>query len=181
MRTSAFLSTEAAPYIQGAVLDVGCGAMPYKPLFPECSWRGMDARPVGDFTADMDKHLEVEAYDTVLCTDSLQFSRDPRRAVTNMAAAVKRGGHLVIVAPNCWYEDQISRWRFTVGGLGELVAEAGLEIGYLDGLTGLWDDAASDFANTFGISTALPAQFKGWVARMDRLYPMLTAVVARKP
>ena len=181
MRTSAFLSNEAEQFIVGDVLDVGCGAMPYKRLFPNTSWKGLDARPVGDIVADMDTHLESENYDTVLCTDSLQFSRDPKQAITNMASAVKRGGHLIIAAPNVAAEDQMSRWRFTVGGLGEMVQLAGLEIGYLDGLTGLFEDAASDFANSFGISTALPAQFKGWIAHLDRTYPMLSACIARKP
>jgi hypothetical protein len=35
------------------VLDVGCGAQPYRPMFPACEWTGLDARPVGDIEADM--------------------------------------------------------------------------------------------------------------------------------
>lgn len=182
MRTTAFLTTTAAPYIAGPLLDVGCGSKPYKPMFPEVEWIGLDARPVGDVECDMDDHqgTPVDPYMTVLCTDALQYSRDPKRAVANMASNLEAGGHLIIVAPNVAPEDGIARWRFTVGGLGEMVKLAGLEIVYLDGLTGLFEDAANDFANSFDISSALPAQFRGWIGHLDQTYPMLSAVIAQK-
>lgn len=179
-RTAGFISTDAAPFIIGSVLDAGCGAKPYKRMFPECEWTGLDARPVGDLEADFDTHVEVATRDTVLCTDSLQFSRDPAKAIGNMAVALKPGGHLVISVPNCWHEDRISRWRFTVGGLGEMVTLAGLEILYLDGLGGLFDELADDYQNSFDISATFPPEFRGWVNHLDATYPMLSACIAVK-
>ena len=172
--------------ITGRVLDVGCGAKPYKRMFPECEWTGLDARPVGEVTADMDLDYDLEPeFDTVLCTDALQFSRDPKRAVGNMAYALKSGGHLIITAPNC-AEDDDSRWRFTLGGLGELVHLAGLELIYIgdgraEGFGGLFQALGNDLKNSFEYRAEVPANFDGWTAAMDSKYPMLSCVIARKP
>jgi SAM-dependent methyltransferase len=176
-----FLSTYANEFVKGRVLDVGCGSKPYRRLFPDCEWTGLDARPVGDIEADMDAYVSATHFDTVLCTDALQFSRDPARAVRNMGEDLAHGGFLVLTVPNCWEEDTISRWRVTVGGLGEMVTNAGLEVVYLDGLSGLFAELADDYRNTFDISASLPASFQGWVDHLDHTYPMLSAVIARKP
>lgn len=181
LRTTAFLINEAAPHMRGRVLDVGCGSKPYKPLFHDLEWTGLDARPVAELEADMDDPIGDELYDTVLCTDSLQFSRSPQVAVANMAAALAPGGTLIITAPNVRHEDTISRWRFPLGGISELVNAAGLEIVYLDGLTGLWESEAESLRNSTQYASALPPEFRGWVAYLDKHYPMMSAVIARKP
>jgi len=184
LRTMAWLVNDAPPYMRGDVLDAGAGSAPYKRVFEHNtdSWTTLDARPVADIQHDFDEPIGRDGeYETVLCTDALQFSRRPQLAVSNLAGCLKTGGHLVLSAPNCYYEDQISRWRFTLGGMGELVEQAGLEIVTLEGLTGLMTMEA-EHANMIGeYASAIPASFRGFIGHFDRLYPMITAVIARKP
>lgn len=182
MRTAAWLSGDAHPYIKGNVLDVGAGDAPYKRLFAPLveSWTTLDARPVADVLGDMDDFESEMPFDTVLCTDALQFSRDPRRAVANMADCLAVGGHLILSAPNCWFEDAISRWRFTLGGMGELIESAGLKVVSLDGLTGLFQSEAENCHLIGEYTSQVPATFQGFINSLDRIYPMATAVIAVK-
>ena len=184
MRTTAFLTNEAAPYIQGAVLDVGAGDAPYKRLFAPLveSWTSTDARPVADIEWNLDDPPpeSLGEYDTVICTDTLQFVKAPVQAVWRMAHHLKPGGHLILSVPNCWHEDQTARWRVTIGGLGEMVSDAGLSTVYLDGLTGLFE-MESENAHMIGeYTSSIPATFRGFISAMDRLYPMLSVCIARK-
>jgi SAM-dependent methyltransferase len=181
LRTTAFLISEAAEFVKGDVLDAGSGDAPFKRLFDHSvkSWTTLDARPVADTQQDFDHPFEG-SYDTVVCTDALQFSREPKQALFNLAYVLNKGGHLVITAPNCWHEDQISRWRFPIGGLGELVESAGLDIVYLDGLGGLMTMEA-EAVNMIGeYASNIPASFRGFIGRFDHLYPMMSACIARK-
>lgn len=91
-------------------LEAGCGSVSHIRLPESAHLTGLDISPsqlernknlheriVGDLqTVD----LPAESFDVVVCWDVLEHLREPRAAVTRLAAAVKPGGALVIACPN---------------------------------------------------------------------------------
>lgn len=172
----------ARPYITGRVLDVGCGAKPYKRLFPDCEWVGLDARPVGEIQA-MAEEMPCEdgEYDTVVCTDLLSYVPEPGRVVMECARVVKPGGYVVIAAANTLPEDNEHLWGIGMRGLDFLLSAAELE-----GVHGIAEGALigaewSTLGNYEKYALPIPSDVTGWIDQMNRRYPAISFMVARKP
>ena len=171
---------------RGKVLDVGCGAKPYKRMFPQLAWTGLDIRPVGEVEADFhDIPLDDDSFDTVLCTDALQFAKDPARVFSEMARVLRPGGLLLAVAPGTDVDDSTAIWGFRIQGLTMLASEAGLAVERV---------ARVDFPNGGQISGAMHdyneidkgtytigPEALGWARKMDELMPTMVGVVASNP
>jgi SAM-dependent methyltransferase len=170
--------------IKGRLLDVGCGSKPYKRMFDNVDWVGLDIRPVADIEADFhDIPCEDAEFDTILCTDALQYAKDPALVAREMARVLKPGGTLLVVAPATDIDDGTAFWSFRVEGLKHILAEAGLRVeraarvdfpggGVISGF--LHDMAEVD------VSTTLPGAAKGWAKKMDEMMPTMVAAVATK-
>lgn len=171
-----------AQYITGKVLDVGCGSKPYKHLFPECEWVGLDIRPVGDIQADaMSIPVEDDSFDTVLCIDALQYVLAPQAAMKEMARVVKPGGHVIVAAPDCTREDSESYFSFRVMGLGAMAEMSGLEIVELKAGGRIWEYEFADWATQSVYGIALPQEIQGFIAMLDEeLYPQVAVLIGRK-
>jgi 2-polyprenyl-3-methyl-5-hydroxy-6-metoxy-1,4-benzoquinol methylase len=79
------------------VLDVGCGAKPYEPLFAghASSYVGVD--PVDNPRAELkgpveDLPVEDGTFDVVLCNQVLEHCDDPVKAVTELRRVTAPGG-----------------------------------------------------------------------------------------
>lgn len=123
---------------RGVALDVGCGAQPYRALFPP------DVTYVGIDTADAKAHFGYEMPDTlyyagdvwpiapssvdlVLCTETLEHVSDPPAFLAEAFRCLKPGGRLLLTVPFAarWHFIPYDYWRFTPSGLHKLLTEAG--------------------------------------------------------
>src|SRR5512139_1630315 len=119
MPSAMFLAGPGRQFVRGRVLDAGCGRKPYKRLFPECEWVGLDKRPVGELSADLHEMPEVESdsFDTVVCTEVLHECVSPMTVMKELARVLKPGGFLLVTAPNCFAEDGEAIWGVKVRGM----------------------------------------------------------------
>ena len=96
--------------MQGAVLDVGCGEMPFRGLLPPgCVYTGLDIPQADDF--GMRRHPEIvdfdgrdipfakDTFDHILCTEVLEHAEDPDRLIAEMYRVLRPGGTLVATVP----------------------------------------------------------------------------------
>jgi SAM-dependent methyltransferase len=115
------------------LIDVGCGAKPYRGLgAPVERWVGID---VPD-NAEADLHgiaydlpIDEATADTVLCTQVLEHLEEPARALREFLRVLRPGGHLILAAPQYWslHEEPRDFFRYTSIGLRYLATEAGFE------------------------------------------------------
>jgi SAM-dependent methyltransferase len=183
MRTTLYLQQKAHPHMHGRLLDAGCGSKPYKRLFHELvdEWVGLDARPVGDVLGYIEENnFDDESFDTVLCTNVIQYCPDPQIAVAEMARVLKPGGCLIITAPNTAKDDDSYRYTFTLVGLRELCTRQSLVLVDAGVTNGLFADEFEAFLAHGRYQTQAPKELHGFIQHLDRNYPILSAVIARK-
>jgi len=126
------------PQVSGNVLDVGCGAQPYRMLFLQATtYIGID-------TIDAKVHFGYEIPDTryfkgdqwpvedssvdfVLCTETLEHIEKPEVLLGEAFRCMKTGGTLLLTVPFAarWHFIPYDYWRFTPSGLERLLARAG--------------------------------------------------------
>lgn len=132
---------QAAPVLRGDLLDVGCGNKPYASLLNCSRHVGIDVpssphdQASFDFTYDGTQFpFENETFQSVLCTEVLEHSRQPRRLVSEIARILKPGGHALLAAPMFFHhhEEPYDFQRFTQYGMEELAAQAGLETVWIE-------------------------------------------------
>lgn len=131
------LSTEL-PLLRGRVLDVGCGAQPFRTLLhPSAQYVGID-------TADAKAHFGYEMPDTlyfaggvwpiangsvdaILCTETLEHVPEPREFLAEAARCLRPRGQLILTVPFAarWHYIPYDYWRFTPSGLQRLLDGAG--------------------------------------------------------
>ena len=169
---------------EGRVLDVGCGAKPLKRLFPKLEWVGLDKRPVGDIEADFhDMPLEDASFDTVLCTDALQYAVDPAKVISEMARVLKQGGVLLVVVPNTDNDDGTALWGFRTAGLRHLLeSEETIDVAQVLPVNSSWGGVISGYLKDFTESRnrSLNEELQGWVDDMDRRFPTMVGGAAIK-
>lgn len=118
----------------GTVLDVGCGAQPYRSLlYPADRYIGIDI-------AEAQSHFGYDAPDTnyyagdvwpiadasvdlVLCTETLEHVREPGVFLAEAARVTKQGGGLLLTVPFSarWHFIPHDYWRFTPSSLVDLL------------------------------------------------------------
>ena len=131
------LSTELTT-IKGTVVDVGCGAQPYRSLFrPDVTYIGID-------TIDAKSNFGYEVPDTryyegttwpvdnnsadfVLCTETLEHVSESKSFLAEAARCLAPGGRILITVPFAarWHYIPYDYWRFTPSSLRNLLMEAG--------------------------------------------------------
>jgi SAM-dependent methyltransferase len=118
-------------YVQrpARVLDVGCGRMPYYPIFEAVAsdYVGSDITPgprIRHVCPVEDLDVGDGRYDLVLCTQVIEHVADPDRALAEIARVLRPGGHAFITTHGVWpyhpYPTDYRRW--TQQGLEDLVA-----------------------------------------------------------
>ena len=173
--------------VTGKVLDVGCGNKPYRLLFPECEWVGLDSRPVGEIEADMTEiPAEDESFDTVFCIDALNFTARPFDAMKEMYRVLKPGGHLVLGVRTTAVDDSVyfgihTRWlaaAFSELGLEALTDEENRNVA----LSGLFSRGEADnfWTNHTWLEGTGNLDLERFTAYLDSRYPAITGVCAVK-
>ncbi|HTV20591.1 MAG TPA: class I SAM-dependent methyltransferase [Polyangiaceae bacterium] len=123
---------------RGKVVDVGCGAQPYRSLLsPEVEYIGLDI-------ADAKQHFGYETAGTiyydgkewpaaakgahlVLCTEVLEHMLEPGAFLDEAFDALVPGGQLLLTVPFAarWHFIPHDYWRFTPSSLRHLLEGAG--------------------------------------------------------
>ena len=181
MPMRAFLAANGSEFVKGKVLDVGCGRKPYKRLFPECEWVGLDFRPIGDIEGDAHEiPQDDETYDTVLCSDLLHLCIFPMVVVKECARVLKPGGYLLLSAPNAYAEDGESLWGVHVRALDLCVSQAGLVGVHLETNGKTFTQEWRDHVQFTKSGVPVHPLTEGWLGQMDTRYPVSSIAVARK-
>ena len=177
----AMLSSIAKKNIRGKVLDVRCGAKPYKRFFHECEWVGIDSRPVGDIAGSLeDMPLPDDTFDTVLCLDALSYVFSPMRTVRECYRVLKPGGFFVAAVRNISPDDNEILWKFSQRGLDFLVSSAGFDDIQLLSDGKLIGSEWSSMANFEKYSINMSPDITGWLDMMNDRYHAVSFVMARK-
>jgi SAM-dependent methyltransferase len=113
------------------VLDVGCGDMPYYPLFAEIAseYLGTDVEPGPNvrYVCPLEAlDIPDASFDLVLCTQVLEHVEDPRQSLAEIARVLRPGGFAFVTTHGVWpfHPYPEDRWRWTQQGLEQLVASA---------------------------------------------------------
>ncbi len=130
--------SEILPHARGTVLDVGCGAQPYRSLLsPAAAYTAID-------TVDSAAHFGYEAPDTryfsgttwpvedasvdfILCTETMEHVPDSAVMIGQTFRCLAPGGTLLLTVPFAarWHFIPYDYWRFTPSGLDRLLASGG--------------------------------------------------------
>jgi SAM-dependent methyltransferase len=123
----------------GAVLDVGSGAQPYRPLLPsDARYRAIDVAVAGEFGYDMPDTdyfegdrwpVEDDTIDVVLATETLEHVPDPPVFLAEARRVLHSGGRIVLTVPFSarWHYVPHDYWRFTPSSLRNLLEAAGFK------------------------------------------------------
>jgi SAM-dependent methyltransferase len=123
---------------RGKVVDVGCGAQPFRSLLPaEAQYVGLDIEAAGErFGYEVPDTIhfdggkwpaEANGADLVLCTEVLEHVLEPRALLAEAHAALRPGGLLLLTVPFAarWHFVPYDYWRFTPSSLEHLLERAG--------------------------------------------------------
>src|ERR1019366_6849480 len=126
------------PYVTGTLVDVGCGAQPYRPLVsPGTTYIGIDTVNARDhfgyeipdtrYFAGDTWPIEGASADFVLCTETLEHVEQPGRLLREAFRCLAPGGTLLLTVPFAarWHFIPHDYWRYTPSGLNCLLSEAG--------------------------------------------------------
>jgi SAM-dependent methyltransferase len=124
--------------VRGKVVDVGCGAQPYRALLPpDITYVGLDVDEAeahfgyavpGTILFDGARWPDATRdADFILCTEALEHVLEPRQLLAEAFAALKPGGRLLLTVPFAarWHFVPHDYWRFTPSSLKHLLEEAG--------------------------------------------------------
>jgi SAM-dependent methyltransferase len=127
------------PQAQGELLDVGCGAQPYRSLVPAAArYVGLDraeAAPAFGYAIPDTLYYEGDRWpvqdrsaDWILCSEVLEHVPDPAAFLAEAFRCLKPGGRVVFTVPFSarWHYIPHDYWRYTPSGLGRLFEGAGL-------------------------------------------------------
>lgn len=138
---------EHASLAHGTLLDVGCGAKRYEPVFapfvdkylgleysPESGYRENKADLCGDAAA---MPLADESVDTILCTEVMEHVADPEMTVKEFARVLRPGGTVITTAPFVYpVHDEFDYFRYAPDGLAAMMRRNGLVIEKVEPLSG---------------------------------------------
>jgi SAM-dependent methyltransferase len=123
---------------QGKLVDIGCGAQPYRALIPAgVTYMGLDiveSQARFGYTTPDTLYFDgtnwpeaARAADWVLCTEVLEHLLDPQAFLREVYAALRPGGRLLLTVPFAarWHFVPFDYWRFTPSALAHLLDEAG--------------------------------------------------------
>jgi SAM-dependent methyltransferase len=114
------------------LLDVGCGEMPYRPLFAALASSYVGVDPVENPLAELRGPIEElpvadGSFDVVLCAQVLEHVDDPSRGVRELHRVTAPGGRVLLSTHGAmvYHPNPVDLWRWTHAGLERLFASAG--------------------------------------------------------
>ncbi len=127
-------------HARGTVLDVGCGAQPYRRLLPPgVTYLGVDTEDAlarfGYRTPDTAYYagdalpVPGASVDVLLCTETLEHVPDSAPFLAELRRCLRPGGRAILTVPFAarWHYVPHDYWRFTPSALTRLLAAAGFD------------------------------------------------------
>ncbi|MFN9630894.1 MAG: class I SAM-dependent methyltransferase [Cyanobacteriota bacterium] len=123
----------------GPMLDVGCGTMPYRELFPQAEpYEGLEinqprqqnnARATYFYDGETFP-IESNRFTGILCSEVLEHSFVPELLLAECHRVLRPGGRLLLTAPFLWpeHEQPWDSQRFTHYGLHQRLVNAGFRV-----------------------------------------------------
>lgn len=116
-------------HLVGKVLDYGCGKQPYKDLVdPSATYLPFDRQRFPgnvsgeDVGSDVYITMGEPVLDAIMCNQMLQMVPAPQETLQAFLQALKFGGKFLITYATNWNEvEPWDHWRFTRGGMEELL------------------------------------------------------------
>ncbi len=128
------------PGVSGTLLDVGCGAQPFRALVnPKTRYIGIDTdeakahfgyeMPDTTYFSGEDWPVPDRSVDVVLCTETLEHVFATRKFLGEAARVLTAGGTVLLTVPFAarWHFVPYDYWRFTPSCLKYLLEEQGFE------------------------------------------------------
>jgi len=129
---------DVLPRVTGTIVDVGCGAQPYRSLLPPgAKYIGIDSSAAKDhfgyevpdtlyFAGDRWPIADASV-DFVLCAETLEHVPDSREFLGEAFRCLTPGGTILITVPFAarWHFIPHDYWRFTPSGLDWLLQNCG--------------------------------------------------------
>jgi len=122
----------------GKVVDLGCGAQPYRSLLPvETNYVGLDIEKAKDTFGYAPPNVTyfdggrfpaaAQNADVIFCTEVLEHVLDPAHTLREAFFALKPGGRLLLTVPFAarWHFVPNDYFRYTPSGLKHLLETAG--------------------------------------------------------
>lgn len=129
---------EFFPHLQGEILDVGCGSMPYRALIPAKRYVGMEVdtpRTRASFRADVyydgrSFPFADASFDAVLCSQVFEHVFTPAEFLAEIGRVLRPGGRLVLTVPFVWdeHEQPHDFARYSSFGLRAVLERSGFEV-----------------------------------------------------
>ena len=126
--------------VHGTVLDVGCGAAPYRGLFGHARYIGLEvatASQYGSAKSGADilydgKRLPLAdaSVDNLLCSQVLEHVFEPDDFLGELRRVLRPGGRLLLTVPFVWdeHEQPFDYARYSSFGLRHLAAKNGFDV-----------------------------------------------------
>jgi SAM-dependent methyltransferase len=126
------------PSLRGTVLDVGCGAQPFRSLInSQATYLGIDtdaAKAHFGYEMPNTTYFSGEVWpvadssvNVVLCTETLEHVLETRRFLGEAARCLAPGGTLLLTVPFAarWHFIPYDYWRFTPSSLNHVLTATG--------------------------------------------------------
>lgn len=126
------------PKVNGTILDVGCGAQPFRSLIPnQVKYIGIDtADAKSNFGYDVPDTIyfsgdiwpiENGSVDCILCSETLEHVLEPDLFLKQMHRCLRSKGRVILTVPFAarWHFIPYDYWRFTPSSLNYLLCQAG--------------------------------------------------------
>ena len=143
------LEQYASKYFAGLLIDIGCGAKPYKGILAPYvkAHIGIDHQETLHDKSNIDRFgtaYDIPAYDgefdCALCTAVLEHLEEPERALRECYRVLKKGGVAIYSVPFIWHlhEEPRDFYRFSKYGLKYIFEKVGFEVTEINALSGFW-------------------------------------------
>lgn len=139
----------AQEYLKGRLIDIGCGAKPYKELLaPFVSEHlGVDHPATLHDKSNIDLvgtaydiPVRSSTFDSALCTSVLEHLEEPELALRECHRILKTGACAVYSVPFIWHlhEEPRDFFRYSKYGLNYLFEKVGFKVVKIKPLSGFW-------------------------------------------
>jgi SAM-dependent methyltransferase len=183
-RFEELIAQRRAELAGGTLVDLGCGAMPYRPLFAPHVRRYIGAdlpdNPEADLLIPADGRLPLAdgVVDVVLSSQALEHVVDPAAYLAEARRVLRPGGLLLLSTHGYWmyHPHPTDYWRWTGSGLQKIISDAGLHIEQIEGVMGLGATAMQLLQDALNVKVPNPLRplynltMQGLVGLLDRPY-----------
>ena len=143
------LKRYSSKYFTGHLIDIGCGAKPYKDLIaPYVSCHiGIDLPDSPHDKSNVDligSAYQIPAndgsFDSAICSAVLEHLEEPEQALRECYRVLKAGGVAIYSVPFIWHlhEEPRDFYRYSKYGLKYLFEKVGFQVVELKALSGFW-------------------------------------------